>query len=115
MLGGELYLMIALTMAMIATILLGMGMPTLPAYVNVILILGPLLVALGTSYFTAHMFVFLLLPSHRRLRPRWAIAAFAASTISKAEPLATGFAGCPRRYRHVHDTVRFRLLSGNFF
>lgn len=90
-LGGELYLMIALTMAMIATILLGMGMPTLPAYVNVILILGPLLVALGTSYFTAHMFVFYFAVASA-ITPPVAIAAFAASTISKAEPLATGFA-----------------------
>jgi TRAP-type uncharacterized transport system fused permease subunit len=90
-LTGEIYLLVALTMAMIATILLGMGMPTLPAYVNVILILGPLLVALGTSYFTAHMFVFYFAVASA-ITPPVAIAAFAASTISKAEPLATGFA-----------------------
>ena len=87
----EIYLLVALSMAMIATILLGMGMPTLPAYVNVILILGPLLVALGTSYFTAHMFVFYFAVASA-ITPPVAIAAFAASTISKAEPLATGFA-----------------------
>lgn len=90
-LTGELYLMLALVMAMLATVLLGMGMPTLPAYVNVILILGPLLVALGTSYFTAHMFIFYFAVASA-ITPPVAIAAFAASTISKAEPLATGFA-----------------------
>lgn len=90
-LTGEIYLLVALTMAMLATILLGMGMPTLPAYVNVILILGPLLVALGTSYFTAHMFIFYFAVASA-ITPPVAIAAFAASTISKAEPLATGFA-----------------------
>lgn len=90
-LTAEVYLLVALTMAMIATILLGMGMPTLPAYVNVILILGPLLVALGTSYFTAHMFIFYFAVASA-ITPPVAIAAFAASTISKAEPLATGFA-----------------------
>jgi len=89
--GGELYLMLALVMAMVVTILLGMGMPTLPAYINVILILGPLLVALGTSYFTAHMFVFYFAVASA-ITPPVAIAAFAASTISKAEPLATGMA-----------------------
>lgn len=89
--GGSLYLLLALTVAMVATILLGMGMPTLPAYVNVILIIGPLLVALGTSFFTAHMFIFYFAVASA-ITPPVAIAAFAASTISKSEPLATGFA-----------------------
>ena len=88
---GALYLMLALVVAMVATIMLGMGMPTLPAYVNVILIIGPLLAALGTSYFTAHMFVFYFAVASA-ITPPVAIAAFAASTISKAEPLSTGFA-----------------------
>ncbi|MAI11249.1 MAG: hypothetical protein CBD27_03175 [Rhodospirillaceae bacterium TMED167] len=90
-LDGAVYLMLALIIAMIATILLGMGMPTLPAYVNVVLIIGPLLAALGTSFFTAHMFVFYFAVASA-ITPPVAIAAFAASTISKAEPLATGFA-----------------------
>ena len=90
-LGGALYLMLALVVAMFATILLGMGMPTLPAYVNVILIIGPLLVALGTSFFTAHMFIFYFAVASA-ITPPVAIAAFAASTISKSEPLSTGFA-----------------------
>jgi TRAP-type uncharacterized transport system fused permease subunit len=89
--GGSLYLLLALSVAMVATILLGMGMPTLPAYVNVILIIGPLLVALGTSFFTAHMFIFYFAVASA-ITPPVAIAAFAASTISKSEPLATGFA-----------------------
>ncbi|MDC0196767.1 TRAP transporter fused permease subunit, partial [Gammaproteobacteria bacterium] len=88
--GGSLYLMLALVVTMGATILLGMGMPTLPAYVNVILIIGPLLAALGTSNFTAHMFVFYFAVASA-ITPPVAIAAFAASTISKADPLATGF------------------------
>ncbi|MDA0238924.1 MAG: TRAP transporter fused permease subunit [Proteobacteria bacterium] len=88
--GGSLYLFIVLFVTMIATILLGMGMPTLPAYVNVVLIIGPLLVALGTSFFTAHMFIFYFAVASA-ITPPVAIAAFAASTISKADPLATGF------------------------
>ena len=88
--GGSVYLLLALAIAMVVTILLGMGMPTLPAYVNVILIIGPLLVALGTSFFTAHMFIFYFAVASA-ITPPVAIAAFAASTISKAEPMATGF------------------------
>jgi TRAP transporter 4TM/12TM fusion protein len=90
-LDGAVYLMLALVIAMVATIMLGMGMPTLPAYVNVVLIIGPLLAALGTSFFTAHMFVFYFAVASA-ITPPVAIAAFAASTISKADPLATGFA-----------------------
>lgn len=89
--GGPLYLLLALFVAMIATLLLGMGMPTLPAYVNVILIIGPLLVALGTSNLTAHMFVFYFAVASA-ITPPVAIAAFAASTISKSDPLMTGVA-----------------------
>ena len=52
---------------------------------------APLLVALGTSLFTAHMFIFYFAVASA-ITPPVAIAAFAASTISKSEPLATGFA-----------------------
>ena len=44
---GSVYLMLALTCAMFCAIILGMGMPTVPAYVNVALLLGPLLANLG--------------------------------------------------------------------
>ena len=113
MIGGSVYLMIALVVAMFATILLGMGMPTLPAYVNVILIIGPLLVALGTSLFTAHMFIFYFAVASA-ITPPVAIAAFAASTISKAEPPVDRIRGCAGRHRHVHDPLRFSPSIRNF-
>ncbi|MDC0196312.1 TRAP transporter fused permease subunit [Gammaproteobacteria bacterium] len=90
-LGGSLYLFIALTIGMLAAIVLGMGMPTLPAYVNVILLLGPLLIALGVSTLTAHMFVFYFAVASS-ITPPVAIAAFAAASITKADPMATGLA-----------------------
>ncbi len=90
-LGGAPYLFVALFVGMLAAILLGMGMPTLPAYVNVILLLGPLLVALGIADFTAHMFVFYFAVASS-ITPPVAIAAYAAASITKADPLATGFA-----------------------
>ncbi len=90
-LGGPLYLFVALTIGMLAAILLGMGMPTLPAYVNVILLLGPLLIALGVSTLTAHMFVFYFAVASS-ITPPVAIAAFAAASITKADPMATGVA-----------------------
>lgn len=88
---GGVYLMMALICAMLCAILLGMGMPTVPAYVNVALLLGPLLSNLGVSFFTAHMFVFYFAVASA-ITPPVAIAAFAAASVAKTEPMRTGFA-----------------------
>lgn len=88
---GGFYLMLALTCAMLCAILLGMGMPTVPAYVNVALLLGPLLANLGVSFFTAHMFVFYFAVASA-ITPPVAVAAFAAASITGGEPLRTGVA-----------------------
>jgi TRAP transporter 4TM/12TM fusion protein len=89
--AGGVYLMLALTCAMFCAILLGMGMPTVPAYVNVALLLGPLLANLGVSFFTANMFVFYYAVASA-ITPPVAIAAFAAASITGGEPMRTGFA-----------------------
>ncbi len=88
---GGVYLMLALSCAMFCAIILGMGMPTVPAYVNVALLLGPLLANLGVSFFTAHMFVFYFAVASA-ITPPVAIAAFAAASITRTEPMRTGFA-----------------------
>ena len=81
---------IALTITMLLAVLLGMGMPAVPAYLNVALLMGPLLAGLGIATFTAHMFIFYFAIASA-ITPPVALAAFAASTITKAEPMATGF------------------------
>ena len=88
---GGVYLMLALICTMFCAILLGMGMPTVPAYVNVALLLGPLLANLGVSFFTAHMFVFYFAVASA-ITPPVAVAAFAAASITVAEPMRTWFA-----------------------
>jgi len=88
---GGVYLMLALICAMLCAVLLGMGMPTVPAYVNVALLMGPLLANLGVSFFTAHMFVFYFAVASA-ITPPVAIAAFAAASITKTEPMRTGIA-----------------------
>ena len=89
--AGGVYLMLALTCAMFCAIILGMGMPTVPAYVNVALLLGPLLANLGVSFFTAHMFVFYFAVASA-ITPPVAVAAFAAASITGTEPMRTGIA-----------------------
>ncbi len=81
---------IALGITMLLAVLLGMGMPAVPAYINVALLMGPLLIGLGIANFTAHMFIFYFAVASA-ITPPVALAAFAASTITKAEPMATGF------------------------
>tara|TARA_Y100001970_G_C14249201_1_gene870527 strand:- start:2070 stop:4418 length:2349 start_codon:yes stop_codon:yes gene_type:complete len=87
--GSIFFQFIALFMTMSLAVLLGMGMPAVPAYVNVALLMGPLLVGLGIATFTAHMFIFYFAVASA-ITPPVALAAFAASTITKAEPMATG-------------------------
>jgi TRAP-type uncharacterized transport system fused permease subunit len=85
------FMFIALLATMIMAILLGMGMPTVPAYINVALLMGPMLVGLGIATFTAHMFVFYFAVASA-ITPPVAIAAFAAASITKTDPMRTGFA-----------------------
>lgn len=90
--GGSAFLQfVALAITMLLAILLGMGMPAVPAYINVALLMGPLLIGLGIATFTAHMFIFYFAVASA-ITPPVALAAFAASTITKADPMATGFA-----------------------
>ncbi|GAB5446249.1 MAG: TRAP transporter permease [Gymnodinialimonas sp.] len=80
----------ALLVAMIGALILGMGMPTLPAYLIIILVMGPAIQALGVSILTAHMFVFYYGVASS-LTPPVAIAAYAAAPIAGANPLMTAF------------------------
>ncbi|MFK7752077.1 MAG: TRAP transporter permease [Sedimentitalea sp.] len=82
--------LLALLVTMFIAVLLGMGMPAVPAYINVALLMGPVLIGLGIATFTAHMFIFYFAVASA-ITPPIALAAFAASTITKAEPMATGF------------------------
>ena len=80
----------ALLVAMAGALVLGMGMPTLPAYLIIILVMGPAIQALGVSMLTAHMFVFYYGVASS-LTPPVAIAAYAAAPIAGANPLMTAF------------------------
>ena len=86
--GTGMFQFLALLTTMGLAVLLGMGMPAVPAYINVALLMGPVLAGLGLSIFTAHMFVFYFAVASA-ITPPVAIAAFAAATITKAEPMAT--------------------------
>jgi TRAP transporter 4TM/12TM fusion protein len=88
--GSVLFEFLALFVTMLLAILLGMGMPAVPAYINVALLMGPVLAGLGISIFTANMFIFYFAVASA-ITPPVALAAFAATSITKAEPMATAF------------------------
>lgn len=81
----------ALTATMGLAMLLGMGMPAAPAYLNAALLMGPALAGLGISVFAAHMFVFCFAVASA-ITPPVAVAAFAAAGIAGASPLRAALA-----------------------
>jgi TRAP-type uncharacterized transport system fused permease subunit len=52
--------------------------------------MGPVLAGLGIAKFTAHMFIFYFAVASA-ITPPVALAAFASASITKGEPMATGF------------------------
>jgi len=90
---GSLFL--SLLLMALACLVLGMGMPTVPAYLIIILTMGPAVEALGISTIAAHMFVvyFAVLSA---ITPPVALAAFAAAPIAGANPMGIGMTAMGR-------------------
>ncbi|KIL49397.1 TRAP transporter permease [Jeotgalibacillus soli] len=86
--GGDIF--ITLLMTMVASLILGMGVPTTANYVITSTIAAPVLVELGFPLLAAHMFVFYF-GILADITPPVALAAFAAAGIGKSDPLKTGF------------------------
>ena len=86
--GGDLWL--AGIMLMVLSLLLGMGVPTTPAYVITSAIGAPALIAdFGTPILAAHMFVFYFAVL-ADATPPVSVASYAAAAIAKSNPLTTG-------------------------
>ncbi len=86
--GGNIYLTMLFTM--IASLILGMGVPTTANYIIQATIAAPALVAAGVKVLAAHLFVFYF-GIIADVTPPVALAAFAASGIAGSEPFRTGF------------------------
>ena len=84
-------LLFALMIAAVGCIILGMGMPTLPAYIAIISVMGPTLQGFGMDLLAAHMFVFFFGVA-AGITPPVALTAFAAASVSGGRPIATAVA-----------------------
>ncbi len=87
--GGQLIPF--LLMAAVVCIILGMGMPTIGVYVLLATLVAPALVEFGIAPMAAHMFI-LYFGMMSMITPPVAIGAYAAATLTGADPLRTGFA-----------------------
>jgi TRAP transporter 4TM/12TM fusion protein len=87
---GEGSLFLSLLLTMVACLVLGTGIPTIPNYIITASIAGPALLELGVPLLVSHMFVFYF-GIMADLTPPVALAALAASPIAKAGHMAIGF------------------------
>lgn len=85
------YLLLALILTAVAGIVLGMGMPTTPAYIVMTSLLVPALIKLGVITPAAHMFAFYF-AILSAITPPVALAVYAAAGLAKADLWASGWA-----------------------
>jgi TRAP transporter 4TM/12TM fusion protein len=84
-------LLLALVVTMIAGIVLGMGMPTTPAYIIMTALLVPAIIKLGVIPPAAHMFAFYFAVLSA-ITPPVALAVYAAAGLAKSDLWASGWA-----------------------
>jgi len=83
-------LLLALILTAMAGIVLGMGMPTTPAYIVMVSLLVPAIIKLGAIAPAAHMFAFYF-AILSAITPPVALAVFAAAGLAKADMWQSGW------------------------
>lgn len=87
---GDTSLLFTLVFTMITCMILGMGLPSIPAYIITATIAAPALAKLGIPAAAAHMFSFYY-AMFANLTPPVALASFAAAGLSGGDPMKTGY------------------------
>jgi TRAP transporter 4TM/12TM fusion protein len=110
-------LIVALPVTMLASILFGMGLPTVVCYVLLAATAAPSLVEMGVPPLAAHLYIFYF-GMLCMVTPPVAFASYAGAAIAKADPMKTGFtawrfalAGFLLPYMFVYNTSL--LLMGS--
>jgi TRAP transporter 4TM/12TM fusion protein len=86
--AGSLFFTLILTM--LASMVLGMGLPSIPAYIITATMAAPALAGFDIPILSAHMFVFYF-GIFANITPPVCLAAFAGAGISGGDPMRTGF------------------------
>jgi TRAP transporter 4TM/12TM fusion protein len=103
--GGNSFLL--LLIAAVVCIVLGMGMPTAGVYILLSTLIGPALIEVGFLPIAAHLFI-LYFGMMSMITPPVAIAAFAAASLSGADPMRTGFAAM--RFGWIAYVIPFMFI-----
>jgi len=103
--GGNGFLL--LLIGALICIVLGMGMPTAGVYILLSTLVAPALVEVGFLPIAAHLFI-LYFGMMSMITPPVAIAAFAAASLSGADPMRTGFAAV--RFGWVAFVIPFMFI-----
>jgi TRAP transporter 4TM/12TM fusion protein len=113
--AGSLFL--ALPIIMLASILFGMGLPTVVCYVLLAATVAPSLIDLGVAPMAAHLYIFYF-GMLCMVTPPVSFAAYAGAAIAEADPMKTGwtawrfaFAGFLLPYMFVYNNSL--LLMGS--
>lgn len=86
--GGNLLL--ALFLTLFVTLIMGMGLPTAPAYILVAVLIVPALRQLGVPPLAAHLFIFYG-AAISSITPPVCMAAYTAASLAESHPIQTGF------------------------
>jgi TRAP-type uncharacterized transport system fused permease subunit len=100
----------SLVLAAAVTIILGLGMPTVSAYILAAVLVGPLLSELGVPVLAAHMFI-LYYAVLSAITPPVAVAAYAAAAIAEGNPLEIAVTAV--RLSLAAFVVPFAFVYGN--
>lgn len=86
--GGKLLL--ALILVMVTCLILGMGLPTTPAYIIAVTIAAPALLKMGVDVLKAHLFA-LYFAKLSEVTPPVCVASYCGASIAKADPMKVGY------------------------
>lgn len=86
--GGNLGVLLGITA--LASLILGMGLPTSACYIILAILVAPAIVEFGVPPIAAHMFIFYV-GLMANVTPPVALAAYAGAGIAGSDPFKTGF------------------------
>jgi len=84
-------LFFAIILVMLASLVLGMGLPVTASYIMLAVLAGPALTQMGVSLLAAHMIIFWY-SQDANVTPPVCLAAFSAAGVAGSKPMQTGFA-----------------------
>jgi TRAP transporter 4TM/12TM fusion protein len=99
-------LLIALPIVMLASLLFGMGLPTVVCYVLLAATVAPSLVDLGVPVLAAHMFIFYF-GMLCMVTPPVSFASYAGAAIAKSDPMKTGWTAWTFAFL-LHPNIPYR-------